>query len=115
MSRFRTVAAFVFAGMLISASLATGQASAPGAAQATPVPAAVWETAAPATVLHANANLVLVDVVVTDHGKAVHGLDRGRFHILETGYLLDSCSHYRLWSLFWRPESPIMSGRLRKW
>ncbi|HEY5029737.1 MAG TPA: VWA domain-containing protein [Candidatus Angelobacter sp.] len=85
MSRFRTVAAFVFAGMLISASLATGQASAPGAAQATPVPAAVWETAAPATVLHANANLVLVDVVVTDHGKAVHGLDRGRFHILENG------------------------------
>jgi VWFA-related protein len=85
MSRFRTVAAFVFAGMLISASLATGQASASGAAQATPVPAAVWETAAPATVLHANANLVLVDVVVTDHGKAVHGLDRGRFHILENG------------------------------
>ncbi|HEV2485452.1 MAG TPA: VWA domain-containing protein [Terracidiphilus sp.] len=80
MSRFRTVAALVFTGLLIPAGLATGQA-----AQTIPAPAAAPEKATPTTVLHANANLVLVDVVVTDHGKAVHGLDRGRFHILENG------------------------------
>jgi len=38
------------------------------------------------TVLRANANLVLVDVVVTDHGNPVHGLDRIRFHVLEDGH-----------------------------
>jgi VWFA-related protein len=81
MSQFRTVAALVFAGLLISAALATGQATPSPSTQ----PPAGPETAVPATVLHANANLVLVDVVVTDHGKAVHGLDRSRFHILENG------------------------------
>jgi VWFA-related protein len=35
--------------------------------------------------LRTNANLVLVDVVVTDHGNPVHGLDRSRFHVLEDG------------------------------
>jgi VWFA-related protein len=38
-----------------------------------------------APVLHTNANLVLVDVVVTDHDKSVHGLDKSRFHIFEDG------------------------------
>ena len=38
------------------------------------------------TVFSANANLVLVDVVVTDHGNPVHGLDRERFHVLEDGH-----------------------------
>jgi hypothetical protein len=41
--------------------------------------------AAPFTVLHANANLVLVDVVVDDRGKPVEGLKQGDFHILENG------------------------------
>jgi VWFA-related protein len=36
-------------------------------------------------VLHANANLVLVDVVVTERVGAVHGLNRDRFRILEDG------------------------------
>lgn len=39
-----------------------------------------------ATVLHANAKLVLVDVVVTEHGKPVQGLDRSRFHVFEDGH-----------------------------
>ena len=39
-----------------------------------------------ATVLRANANLVLVDVVVTDHENAVHGIDPKRFHVLEGGH-----------------------------
>jgi VWFA-related protein len=85
MSRFRTFAALVFAGLLIHAALANAQATQAAAAQTMPAAAAGAETAAPATVLHANTNLVLVDVVVTDHGKAVHGLDRGRFHVLENG------------------------------
>ena len=45
--------------------------------------AQVPEPGKPTTVLQANANLVLVDVVVTDHGKPVRNLDRGRFHVLE--------------------------------
>jgi VWFA-related protein len=38
------------------------------------------------TVFHTTTNLVLVDVVVTDKGKAIHGLDRSRFHIFEEGH-----------------------------
>jgi VWFA-related protein len=43
------------------------------------------QTASDATVLRANANLVVVDVAVTDRGSAVHGLDKSRFHIFEDG------------------------------
>ena len=39
-----------------------------------------------ATVLHATTSLVLVDVVVTDHGKPAHGIDRSRFHVFEDGH-----------------------------
>ena len=38
-----------------------------------------------ATVLRTDANLVLVDVVVTERGSAVHGLPRSRFHVFEDG------------------------------
>jgi len=55
-----------------------------GLAQATQAPAP--QTAAPAATLRANANLVLVDVVVTDHGTPVHNLDRTHFHVLEDGH-----------------------------
>jgi VWFA-related protein len=37
-------------------------------------------------VLEVNANVVLVDVVITDKGNAVHDLDRSRFHIFEDGH-----------------------------
>ena len=40
---------------------------------------------ATASVIHANANLVLLDVVVTDRGSAVHGIDRSRFRVFEDG------------------------------
>jgi VWFA-related protein len=36
-------------------------------------------------VLHTTTNMVLVDVVVTDKGKAVQGLDRTKFHLFEDG------------------------------
>ena len=39
----------------------------------------------PAATVHATTNLVLVDVVVSDHGKPVRGLDRNRFHVFEDG------------------------------
>jgi VWFA-related protein len=37
------------------------------------------------TVLHTTTNLVLVDVVVTGKGKAIHNLERSRFHVFEDG------------------------------
>jgi len=40
----------------------------------------------PANVLHAHTRLVLVDVVATEHGNPVHGLDRSRLHIFEDGH-----------------------------
>lgn len=52
-----------------------GGAQAPSAA--TPAPAT--------TVLHATSKLVLVDVVATEHGDAVHGLEQKRFHLFEDG------------------------------
>lgn len=39
----------------------------------------------PVSVLHANANLVLVDVVVRDHSHSVQGLSKNRFHVFEDG------------------------------
>jgi VWFA-related protein len=62
-----------------SASSAFGQA--PAAEQAPANSAA----AQPGTVFRMTTNLVLVDVVVTEKGKAVHGLDRSKFHLFEDG------------------------------
>ena len=76
MFRFRFAAALAGAGLLFSAALGTCQTG--QAQQAYPD--------ANTPVLHANANLVLVDVVVTDHGTAVHGLDQKRFHVYEDGH-----------------------------
>ncbi|MFT4113644.1 VWA domain-containing protein [Silvibacterium sp.] len=38
------------------------------------------------TTIHASASLVLVDVVVTEHDNAVHGLDRSHFRLFEDGH-----------------------------
>jgi VWFA-related protein len=86
----RTIASLAFIGTLITASagLAKAQPSAKPATQspsATPAPPQNLAPATVPTVLRTNANLVLVDVVVTDHGSSVHGLDRSRFHVLEDG------------------------------
>ncbi|MDE3150274.1 MAG: VWA domain-containing protein [Acidobacteriota bacterium] len=93
MFSIRSFTGLMAAGVLISAPSAIGQAQA-APAQATPAPAAQSASAQSSTtapgpaisVLRANANLVLVDVVVTDHGNPVHGLDRGRFHVFEDGH-----------------------------
>jgi VWFA-related protein len=77
----------ILAGLLIAASEAygIGQAS---PVLATSVPASNPSSASPtdSIVLRSNANLVLVDVVVTDRGNSVHGLDRGSFLIFEDGH-----------------------------
>jgi VWFA-related protein len=36
-------------------------------------------------ILHAKSDLVLVDVVVTEHDRPVQGLDRSRFHVFQDG------------------------------
>lgn len=56
--------------------------SQPGSSQSSSAPAA----AAQPTVLRTNANLVLVDVVVTNHGQPILGLGRDQFHIFENGH-----------------------------
>jgi VWFA-related protein len=79
MPSFRFIVLLALA-CLMPASLAAGQTKAP------PESAAQSASAPPATVVHANANLVLVDVVVTEKDKAVHGLDKSRFHVFEDGH-----------------------------
>ncbi len=77
MAGFRAGAGLVFSVLMTTVPFTIGQNAAEQAAG--PV------AAAPATVLHSTSTLVLVDVVVTDHGKAVHGLERNRFHVFENG------------------------------
>ena len=67
--------------LLLVAALATSASSVFGQALAAQQPPAEL----PPTVFHMTTNLVLVDVVVTDKGKAVHGLDRVKFHLFEDG------------------------------
>lgn len=77
MHSLRIFATAVFTALSITAIAAIGaQAQTPPATSPTE----------PTTVLHANTNLVLVDVVVTDHDKPVHTLDRNRFHLFEDGH-----------------------------
>jgi VWFA-related protein len=80
MHPFRFLAALLLAGFLnAAAGQSAGPQSTPAAGPATPTPAPNMP------VLQINANLVLVDVVVTNHGKAVHGLNQRQFRILEDG------------------------------
>ena len=81
-------ATIILAGILILGPGTAGRAQAPtptvpqAAAPSTPVTV----PATGSTVLNASANLVLVDVVVTDRDKTVHGLNRSRFHVFEDGH-----------------------------
>lgn len=78
--------------LFAAASFSSGQASPSQTAPAAPAPAAPPQSStagatpqATAPVIHANTNLVLLDVVVTDRGSAVHSIDRSRFHVVEDG------------------------------
>lgn len=64
-------------GLLLCAWLMQGMAVASPVQQA--------RTAPPPPTIHANASLVLVDVVVTSDGKAVEGLPERQFRIFEDG------------------------------
>jgi len=78
---------FVALSGLFRAEIGAAQTQAPsdqkaeGSAQ--PAPRSNVET--PSTALRVSSNLVLVDVVVTDHGQPVHGLGRGDFKVFEDG------------------------------
>jgi len=73
-------AVVVFASLFNAAYGQGGQGqSSPGASPATPV------STAEIPVLRTNTNLVLLDVVVTERGNAVHGLEQQQFHIFENG------------------------------
>ncbi len=82
MHPFRPIVLFASSLLLIPASVTL----APSYAAQTQAPQAAPATGnSAATVLHSNANLVLVDVVVTDHDNPVHGLQQQRFHVFEDG------------------------------
>lgn len=93
MFSIRSFTGLMAAGLLISAPSAIGlgqPAPAPAAqsvsAQSAPAQSSATAPGPAMPVLRTNANLVLVDVVVTDHGNPVHGLDRSRFHVFEDGH-----------------------------
>jgi VWFA-related protein len=74
MQSVQEIAARALACVLFSASAISGQQA---AQSSTP--------AASSTVLRADTNLVLVDVVATDHGKPVLDIAQSRFHVFEDG------------------------------
>jgi len=85
MRLFRPIANCALACLCISAFAAAGL-HAVAQSPATPASTPAAAPSAVSTVLHANTNLVLVDVVVTDHGNAVHGLPQGNFHVFDNGH-----------------------------
>jgi VWFA-related protein len=56
------------------------------ASTTSPHAGAISNAPAAGTVLHAQSNLVVLDVEVTDHDKPVKELDRSRFHVFEDGH-----------------------------
>jgi VWFA-related protein len=88
--QFRSLYVLLLPTLMLSPTAFLAQAPASAPPQPAPAPqsssAAKQEPIASSTVLHTGADLVLVDVVVTDHGNPIHGLDKNRFHILEDGH-----------------------------
>ena len=70
---------------LCSLLVACGAMGIAGAQQGTPGKQATPPPQQQVPLFRTNANLVLVDVVVRDHGNPVHGLDQKEFHVLEDG------------------------------
>lgn len=91
MLSFRSVNVLLLPALLLPAACvaqattaATAQQAAGQASQSTATEKP--EPAASSTVLHTKADLVLVDVVVTDRGNPIHGLNKDLFHVLEDGH-----------------------------
>jgi VWFA-related protein len=87
---FRSLYVMFSPFVLLSATVAHAQSPAAAPPQSTaasaPQSSSTGQPAASSTVLHTNADLVLVDVVVTDHGNAIHGLNKNVFRVLEDGH-----------------------------
>jgi len=62
-----------------------GVMSTPVSVSAQGSPADVSQTTASGVVLRSNTNLVLLDVVVDEKGRAAHSIDKRRFHVFEDG------------------------------
>ena len=82
MSGLHSILRISWAALLVIGAALCGSAGAP--------PKSAGSAAQPSdqnnpTTVRTSANLVLVDVVVTDHGNPVHNLDRRHFHVLEDG------------------------------
>jgi VWFA-related protein len=77
---------FLSASVLPALS-ALAQSPAPATLQAASAPqsSSIAQPEAISTVIHTSADLVLVDVVVTERGNAIHGLDKSLFHVFEDG------------------------------
>jgi VWFA-related protein len=83
-SIFRVAAACLLLALFATRNHA--QVTQAPAVQTAPAAAQVASSTSRGTVLQANANLVLIDIVVTERGgNTVHGLDKGRFHVFEDG------------------------------
>lgn len=82
----RVAAEIVVASLLTASFFAVAQtpsAATPAQPPSNQAPPANPEM--PEMVLQANTYTVLVDVVVTDRGKAIHGIDPKRFHVYDNG------------------------------
>ena len=77
----RLIVAVLVVGVLLNraSGQSVGPQPLPAAGPATPI------STLELPILRSNANLVLVDVVATEHGNAIHGLAQGQFHIFEDG------------------------------
>ena len=74
------------APIVVPHDVETGKGPSAASASVTDTTAAQARPAVdPQTVIHVNTRLVLVDVVVSDRGKPVRGLEKKQFHILENG------------------------------
>jgi VWFA-related protein len=83
LSNAKTTAGVVL--ICVAAVAAAGQTNPSATVQASTPPTQAAVPNSSETVLHAHANLVLVDVVVADRNKPIHGLDRSKFHVFEDG------------------------------
>ena len=113
MLSIRSLTGLAAAGLMASAPLSVGMGQAPPAQPGQPAAAQSAPAASgqPAPLVRANANLVLVDVVVTDHGNPVYNLDRSRFHVIEDGHeqQISAFDEHKPTAL---PAAPVKPGEL---
>jgi VWFA-related protein len=90
MRSLRSGSALIFSGLMLAALAHcghnfTGNAQTPPGQNAANATQTAPATDAQTPLVRATTKLVLLDVVVTDHDKAVHGLSQKQFHVFENG------------------------------